>query len=306
MPATSGALPRFISPMLAELGEQPFDSPEHLFEVKWDGIRALAFIEGGAARLMGRSRSDLTERYPELEFLAGIEPGAVLDGELVAWKEDRADFYHGMQRIHAKGSQRIRALSKANPVTFVVFDLLYRSFTPLLERPLEERREELQALLQRISSPLLVASEGVVGAGCAFFDEIRARELEGLVAKRLSSPYRPGRRTDEWIKLKPRRKVVCAVLGFIAEGDDLRSLVIGAEDEGRLVCVGRVGSGFTATVRERLLALCRSTERPEPLIDCGMDAHWIEPGLFCIVSYLERTEGGGLRAPIFLDFFQRP
>ncbi len=300
-----GALPRFIPPMLAELGDRPFDSPEHLFEVKWDGIRALAFVEGGGVRLMGRSRSDLTGRYPELAFLAGIEPGAVLDGELVAWKEGRADFYHGLQRIHAKGSHRIRALSRANPVTFVVFDLLYRSHTPLLERPLVERRAELDALLQGLSSPLLVLSDGVVGSGLALFEQIRARELEGLVAKRLSSPYRPGRRTDEWIKLKPRRTMLCAILGYVVESGDLRSLVIGAEEDGRLVPAGRVASGMTATVRAQLLALCRTAERPTPLIDCEGDARWIEPGLFCTVSYLERMEDG-LRAPVFLDFFHRP
>ncbi len=301
----SGELPLFVEPMLAELGGEPFDSPEHLFEIKWDGVRALCFVEGGAFRLMGRSRADYSARFPELEELRALPPGTLLDGELVAWKDGRPDFQQTMQRIHSRGTHRIRALSRTNPVAFVAFDFLYRDFRPLLGLPLRERRAALEDLLDGRVGARLALSEGLVGSGIAFFEEARARALEGVVAKRLASPYRPGARGDDWIKLKPRRTVLCAVLGYVAEGNDLRSLVIATEEEGRLVCIGRVASGMTDTVRARLFSECRSRARSTPFLDCAEDALWIQPGLYCTVSYLERTENG-LRAPIFLDSFLRP
>ena len=304
----AGRLPEFVEPMLAELGSEPFDSPQHLFEIKWDGVRALAFVEGGKRRLVGRSRAVYTERFPELGELDGFPPGTLLDGELVAWKDGKPDFHQTMQRIHTKGEQRIRSLARSSPVAYVVFDLLYRDGAPLLARPLTERRAALEELLAgRAGGPgsHVFLSEGVVGSGVDFYERANERGLEGIVAKRLASPYRPGVRSDDWTKLKPRSTVVCAVLGYVAEGNDLRSLLIAAEDQGRLVYLGRVGGGMSEAVRVRLLAQCRELASPEPILECAEDASWIRPGLFCTVSYLERSETG-LRSPIYVDSFVRP
>ncbi len=283
--------------MLAKLGREPFDSDEHVFEIKWDGIRGLAFVEGGELRLRGRSKSDLVPRYPELAFLASLESGLVLDGEVVAMKDGRPDFYHGMRRTFAR-SRRAATLAHEVPVSYVAFDILYRGGKSVMKVPLSERIELLRAATASCDDPRLVVSDGVVGPGVAFFEEVKKRELEGVMAKRLDSPYRTGRRSDAWIKLKPRTTMPCLILGTIEEQGELRSLVIGAEIEGELVCVGRVGSGLTNEARAKIRLAAKP--RDEPLIDCGMEASWLEPGLYCTVSYLERTEHG-LRAPVFVD-----
>src|SRR6267142_7280833 len=196
-------LPRFVPPMLAKRGA-PFDSPQHLFEVKWDGTRVLAFVESHGYRLVNRHRADVTDRYPELEFLNDLPAGTVLDGEIVVLRQGKPDFGLLLSRNQARASFRIQFLARILPVTHVVFDLLYERYESLLALPLSTRRERLEKLIQGCAHPRLVFSQGVVGSGKAFFAEICHQGLEGMMAKRLASRYRPGRRTHAWTKIKPR------------------------------------------------------------------------------------------------------
>jgi DNA ligase D-like protein (predicted ligase) len=290
--------------MLAKLGREPFDSDQHLFEVKWDGFRAVAFADGGAWRLRSRNRTDFVPRYPELAFLGALEPGLVLDGEIVVFREARPDFAAMLTREQARAASKIEYLARTLPCTYVAFDVLYRDFEPLFELPLVARREILEEVLGGVGEPRLLLSEGVVGAGTTFFDELQRLDLEGMVAKRLDSRYLPGRRTDAWTKIKRVRSMHCVILGYLPEGqDELRSLVVGAEENGVLRCVGRVGSGLTRALRLELRRALDARRRPAPVVDCGMQAEWVEPGLFCTVSYLERTKDG-LRAPVFVDLIR--
>ena len=300
---TSAPLPDFVPPMLAKRGE-PFDSERHLFEIKWDGIRTLAFVSPGELRLHNRRGVEIGARYPELDFLAKLPPGLVLDGEIVLLQDGRPDFSGMMGREHVRDARRTEALARSNPVTYVVFDVLYQGFAPVVKRPLVERRELLREVVEGLPGERWVLSECVVGEGLRFFEEVKKLELEGMVAKLLDSPYLPGMRTEAWTKVKPVHTLQCAVLGYqIGETGDLKSLIIAApDDSGQLECVGKVGSGLSAALRERLLKELRGRGRPEPLIDCDMEGEWIEPGLYCTVQYLERTRGGGLRAPVFVDF----
>src|SRR5229473_5454129 len=196
-------LPRFVPPMLAKPGV-PFDSPEHLFEIKWDGTRALAFVENRGYRLVNRHRADVTDRYPELELLSDLPAGTVLDGEVVVLRQGKPDFGLLLSRNRARASFRIQFLARILPVTYVVFDLLYERYESLLAQPLGTRRKRLEKLIQGCAHPRLVFSQGVVGSGKAFFAEICHQGLEGMMAKRLASRYLPGRRTHAWIKIKPR------------------------------------------------------------------------------------------------------
>ncbi len=287
--------------MLAKLGDEPFDDERWSFEVKWDGIRGLLFVEGGGYRLHGRSRSDLVPRYPELAFLGSLEDGLVLDGELVVMKDGKPDFYLGMQRTHVKDARRLEALARERPADFVVFDVLYRGGLSVMKEPLEERQRILREVVAPVEDPRLVLSEPVPGAGRALYAEAERLALEGIVAKRLDSRYHPGRRTESWVKLKPRKELPCVVLGYLAEDGDLRSLVLGAEEAGALVCVGRVASSLPEERRAALLAALEARAADAPLVECDMDAHWVQPGVFCRVSYLERLETG-LRAPVLLDW----
>jgi DNA ligase D-like protein (predicted ligase) len=310
-PKTTGAvtpsggkqLPRFIPPMLAKPGE-PFDSEKHLFEIKWDGTRTLAFIEEGSYRLINRRRIDMTDRYPEMGFLRKVVRGTVLDGEAIVFKDGKPDFTLLMSREQTRSPLKIRNLARLLPATYVVFDLLFESFQPLMALPLQERRQRLEQLVNKLHDPSLVLSEGVIGQGKALFQETCQRGLEGVVAKRLESRYFPGKRTDAWIKIKRGAETICAIIGFLPSGaSDFRSLILAAEVEGEIRCVGKVGTGFTARLRERLNHMLWSRLRPRPVVSCKLRGKWVDAGLFCKVSYMEKTAGGEFRAPVFQELY---
>jgi ATP-dependent DNA ligase len=193
-------LPRFVQPMLAKQGV-PFDSPEHLFEIKWDGTRVLAFVDRGGYRLVNRHRVDVTERFPELRFLANLPAGIVLDGEVVVLRQGKPHFGLLLSRNQARAPFKIQSLARTFPTTYVVFDLLYDRFEPLLTLPLWARRQRLKTVVRACANSGFVFSEGIVGSGRVFFGAVCREGLEGVVAKRLDSSYRPGRRA--WIKIKP-------------------------------------------------------------------------------------------------------
>jgi DNA ligase D-like protein (predicted ligase) len=286
--------------MLARIGE-PFDADDHLFEVKWDGVRAIAYVEAGSLRLHGRRRRDLAGRYPELDVLRGLPDGTVLDGELVVLQADgRPDFRAILARENGT-SARAAAAARTSPVHYVVFDLLWLGFTPLLDRPLAERRQALEGLVAGAHAPGLLLSEGVVGRGRDLFAAVCERGLEGVVAKRLAAPYRPGERGDAWQKIKPRQVVHCLVLGYEPDGErDFKSLIVATDFDGELQCVGKVGSGLDQASKARLREWLFARRSPRPLVPTALTGVWVQPGLFCRVGFLERTPGGALRAPVFL------
>jgi ATP-dependent DNA ligase len=203
-------LPTFLRPMLAQPG-RPFDSDQHLFEIKWDGIRALAFVEEGGYRLVSRHGLALDALFPELAGIAHLPPGTLLDGELVVLRQGRPDLSLIQSRHQLRSPHKIRIRAQTTPATYIVFDQLYDEYRPLLGRPLSVRRDilcsnlrkNLRKNLGRAGPPRLVFSQGVLGAGRAFFQLVVDRQLEGVVAKRLDSLYRPGRRDGAWIKIKP-------------------------------------------------------------------------------------------------------
>ena len=292
-------LPAFVSPMLARASE-PFDSDHYLFEVKWDGIRALVFRDRGGYRIRNRHGVDITCRYPEFECFTGLERGAVLDGEIVVLRDGKPDFSLVQSRDKSASALRQRTSASAYRATFIAFDQLYTRYRSLVGEVLEERRRRLEETVAALSQACLLFSEGVVGGGVRLFEEVRRQELEGVVAKRLGSRYRPGKRHPAWLKIKPKRRLVCSIMGFVpAAAGGFRSLVLAAEEDGELRCVGRVSSGFTAPARRRLSALLERRHRPSPLVSCRSRALWVEPGLYCTVNYLGRTGRGSLRSPVF-------
>jgi bifunctional non-homologous end joining protein LigD len=297
-------LPEFIPPMLCKLGEA-FDSDAHVYEIKWDGTRSLAFIEDGDYRLLNRKRRDQKARYPELAFMAELPDGCVLDGEIVIITDGKPDFGGMLVREQAQTPAKIAAVQRSHPAVYVAFDLLYHGGRDLMRAPLEERRAALEALVQAQDEARLVFSEGIVAGGLAFFEHVKAEELEGMVAKSLGSRYLPGQRTELWTKHKLERSITCAIIGFVPErDDDFKSLIIAAEEGGQLRCVGRVGGGIDAVMRRRLCELLYARLRSEPLIECSEDGLWVEPGLLCEVKFLEHTRAGGLRAPVFQALLQ--
>ena len=194
-----------LLPMLA-VPSAPFDSAEYLFEVKWDGVRALAAC-GPDGAVWGRDGADYSARYPELAVLGRMSAGTILDGELVRWGPDGLSNLGAiLKRHHLTNPARIEQASRSQPVCYVVFDLLYLRGRSLLGEPLQSRREALQELLQHLQERYVVFSEGLVGAGRAFFDAVVAQGQEGMMAKHRASGYRPGRRSSAWRKVKPARR----------------------------------------------------------------------------------------------------
>ena len=304
--------------MLARLA-RPFDDSRFLFEVKWDGTRAMAYVEAGPPlRLMNRRGRDIAWRYPELSFLSGLPAGTVLDGEIVCLDRDgRPDFQALQAREQVHTQRRADHSATTCPATYIVFDLLYDRYAPVTDLSCSQRRERLRRLVSEAGNPRLVMSEGVEGGGVRYFEQVVGRGLEGVVAKRLDSRYEPGRRTGAWLKIKRHETVACVVIGFVPEGkDDFGSLIIAAraddadvDDAGKgdagvgagggLACVGRVGSGFDARVRARVNEYLYAHLRDRSVIPCREKGLWVEPGLYCTVRCMERTADGHLRAPVF-------
>ena len=281
--------------MLAVSG-QPFDSEAHFFEFKWDGLRTQALVERGGLRLVSRNGVEVTERYPAMTGLASLPGGLILDGELVVFRDGKTDFELVLKSMHRESSL---------PVSFVVFDVLYKSSRSLLDAPFSERRETLEQIIRDCPCPGLVLSEGIRAQGRMLYQTACQQGLEGVVAKKLSSTYAAGKRNGAWVKIKRRLRVQVAIIGYIEkEGNDFQSLLVACnglpgEQEGALRYIGRVGGGFTEEVRGRVNTLLRQRPRAAPLVACPERARWVEPGLYCTVSFAELTAAGMLRAPVF-------
>jgi ATP-dependent DNA ligase len=190
--------------MLAVAAE-PFDSPEYCFEIKYDGVRALAAVDETGSRLWGRERADYTTRYPELDVLRRLPAGTLVDGELVALDaEGRPDLRRLLRRHGLSDPWRIRQARNWCPVRYVLFDLLFHAGRCLMRVPLVRRREVLAEVCKKFDVPEIEPSCAVIGAGTALYQAVVAAGHEGVLAKQLTSAYRPGKRSVAWKKIKPR------------------------------------------------------------------------------------------------------
>ena len=290
-------------PMLAARGE-PFDSEEYLFEVKWNGIRALAAQRGSGWELWGRELADYRPRYPEMQVLTALPPGTILDGELVLSSHGVSS--HGVPDLEAILARhqlshpgKIQHASQQQPVTYVVFDLLSYQGRSLLGQPLQARRALLQELVARLAEPRVQFSEGLVGPGRAFFQQAVRQGQEGIMAKHVASRYLPGQRSVCWLKIKPARRLPCVIVGWQAGAYGLRGLLVAAPWAGRLRYVANVRTGFTDAERRRLPAVLAGRGCARPVVECPYRGLWLEPELMCQVNYLEWTRAGRLRGTSF-------
>ncbi|MFI6909632.1 non-homologous end-joining DNA ligase [Nonomuraea sp. NPDC050394] len=304
------ALPHY-APMLAAPGSPPPPSQDDAWgvEMKWDGVRALAYVEDGAVRLMSRNLKDITIAYPEIQLMAGAVGGhaVVLDGELVAFDDaGRPSFGQLQARMHQRNRARITELVGTVPVTYLIFDLLHVNTASATAMPYVERRELLEATVRpgyRWQVPTWFR-----GGAQAALESSEQLGLEGVVCKRLASPYRPGRRSADWTKVKNWHAAEVIIGGWQPgagrRSGAIGSLLLGAHDrQGRLVYVGHVGTGFTATtlrsLRERLAPLEQEASpftSPVPR-EFARTARWVEPVLVGEVRYGEWTADHRLRHP---------
>ena len=306
-------MPSSINPMLAESIEKPFDDKDWLFEIKWDGYRAIAFIEDGKVRLVSRNQNELTGRYPELKDLPEFVKAktAILDGEVVALDaEGRASFSLMQQRTGFRPGGH-RAAAKADvPVLYYAFDLLYLDGYDWRRMPLEERKGKLKLILMPGDS--LRYSDHYPQQGKALFEVAQQNKLEGILAKKRNSCYEE-RRSREWLKIKIRHRMECVVGGF-TEPEGTRahfgSLVLGLYDtQERLIHAGQVGSGFDHKLLSEIWKILQKIEtKKNPFygeVEALRKVRWVKPELVAEVEYAEWTEGTNtgsgpkLRAPVF-------
>jgi DNA ligase D-like protein (predicted ligase) len=296
--------------MLAGSGS-PFDSDKHLFEIKWDGIRVLAFFGKGVARLQGRKLTDATARYPEIAAALEKLPGeGILDGEVVVLDEDgRPDFQRVLIREQTHSREAALVKARQHPVIYVAFDLLYRNGEPLFDRPLAERKRRLSELLQDPPSPI-VESSYVVGRGKALYQQADERGLEGVVAKALASRYLAGERSNVWLKLKGRRPTDAVLVGIVRERGTRRvkSLVLGTYLDGKLAWLGNVGSGLDQQTVAELGSELGPLESDAPAdfpAEAPGEIDWLKPALVVRVEYSELTMDRRLRHPVFVGFVNK-
>jgi bifunctional non-homologous end joining protein LigD len=307
-------MPTAIHPMLAESIEKPFDDKDWLFEIKWDGYRAIAFMEDGKVRLVSRNQNELTARYPELKDMAEYVKAqtAILDGEVVALDADgRASFSLMQQRTGFRPGGHRTAAKADIPVLYYAFDLLYLDGYDWRRMPLEDRKHKLASIVK--PGDALRYSDHYSEQGKALFEIAREKNLEGILAKKRNSCYEE-RRSREWLKIKIRHRVECVVGGF-TEPEGTRahfgSLVLGLYDKQmRLVHVGQVGSGFDQKLLAQIWKTLQKIEtRTSPFygeVEALRKVRWVKPELVAEVEYAEWTEGANsgsgpkLRAPVFL------
>jgi bifunctional non-homologous end joining protein LigD len=307
--ARADPLPTSIKPMLAVQGTLPKDGTSWAFEVKWDGARAIVYSEGGRVTVRSRNDLDVTATFPELaelgEFL-GMAP-IVLDGEIVALGEDgRPSFARLQNRLHIRDPKEARRRANVDPITYVAFDVLYADGRSLMDAPYDERRARLEAL--NLAGKRFITSESFRDtSGRDLLQATVANGLEGVVAKRRDSAYRPGRRVADWVKVKTVQ-TQDVVIGGWTEGKgerraSLGALLMGIPGPSGLHFAGKVGTGFNERNRQELLdALAPLAVRSSPFVDAvpaadAKVAHYVQPELVGEVAYGEWTPAGRLRHP---------
>jgi len=298
-----------IEPMLSQSADKPPASDDFLYEVKWDGLRALISLDEGVLRINGRSQMDMTKQFPELLVpeQAFRATSAVFDGEIVCLDADgKPNFQNVIHRMQQKTEGGIARAQVKFPAVCYLFDCLYLDGRPIVNEPLVRRREWLRDAV-KADSPYRISE--AMEDGPAFFAAVQQLGLEGIVAKQRNGPYLPGRRSDSWLKIKTRQTTECIIIGY-TRGKGDRTSSFGAlhlaqpAGDGTLNYVGKVGSGFDddslKQVAEELkqLEVIKRPVAEKPIDDAR--SIWLKPKLLCEVQFASWTKEHALREPVFL------
>jgi bifunctional non-homologous end joining protein LigD len=292
-------LPRFVEPQLAKLVERPPQGAGWAHEVKFDGYRLQMRIEGGAARLRTRKGLDWTEKFPEIAAAGAALPDAIVDGEAVALDHDGAPDFAALQAALSSGDTA--------PLVYFVFDALFAGGEDLRRLPLTDRKARLKALLGALkgrAAQRIRYVEHFEAAGDAVLKSACSMSLEGIVSKKLGAPYRSGR-GDAWVKAKCRAGQEVVIGGWTTTGANFRSLIVGAFRDGKLIHLGRVGTGFGKEKLERLLPALQANEaKTSPFTGAtapkgGLGVHWVKPALVAEIEFAGFTGDGQVRQAAF-------
>jgi bifunctional non-homologous end joining protein LigD len=302
-------MPEHIVPMMARLDDLPRDQDRWSFEVKWDGVRAIAYAQPGRLRLESRNLNEVTDAYPEVRGILddlGMQE-AVLDGEIVTFDEQgRPSFERLQRRMHVTSPTAVRRLMSSHPVVYAIFDLLYLDGHSLLDTPYHERRARLEEL--NLGGPAWRVPAAHAGDGKALLEATRKQGLEGIVAKRPDSCYEPGRRSGAWLKIKHTFRQELVIGGWIpGEGrraERIGALLMGYYRDGQFVFAGRVGTGFTERSLTELQKRLGDYRRDSSPFAAGTPSFprgtmFVEPCLVAEIEFREWTMEGVMRAPSF-------
>jgi DNA ligase D-like protein (predicted ligase)/DNA ligase D-like protein (predicted polymerase)/DNA ligase D-like protein (predicted 3'-phosphoesterase) len=297
-----------IEPMLARPTEKLPKSDDYVFEVKWDGLRALISLDEGQVRIYGRNGMDFTKQFPELLIpeQAFRATSALFDGEIVCLQTDgRPVFKDVIHRMHQKTDGAIDRAKGKFPAVCYVFDCLYLDGRAIVNEPLTRRREWLADAIKKDTAYRV--SE-LVEEGDAFLEAVKQMGLEGVMAKQRNSPYQPGKRSDAWLKIKARQTTECVIIGYTkGKGDREKSfgaLHLAQANGAELRYLGKVGTGFDDELMKSIAAdlqKLKPIKRPikeKPLDDAR--SVWVEPKLMCEVQFASLTPDGMLREPVFV------
>ena len=294
---------RHYKPMLAKSAETPFNSKDWIFEVKWDGIRAISYLNDDMT-IRSRNDKELRYNFPELEELKDLARNIVLDGEIVVMKEGSADFQKLIERSKTSSQRDIEYMSREFPATYVVFDILECRGKPLIDLPLIERKNILKETLKEgkhVIISLFVEEEGEI-----YYQEALKKGVEGMMAKKKTSSYTPGVRSDNWLKIKKLLSCDCVIFGYTAgEGsreETFGALILGLYERDKPAYVGKVGTGFSRASMKHFMETFRRLETKEKTLE-GVDAPekvtWLKPELVCEIVYQAVTKDARLRMPRF-------
>jgi bifunctional non-homologous end joining protein LigD len=297
--AKSKIPPPSIKPMLATATDAPFDSDEWLYEIKWDGYRALAALNHGTVQLYSRNDKSFNQKFHSIvEALEKMDVNAVVDGEVVAIDEDGKPSFQLLQNY----------LEEELNLIYYIFDLLWLNGEDLRNLPLIERKEKLLTLLEDIDDNRIAYSDHIENFGADFFKEAEKADLEGIIAKRKNGNYYSAKRTKEWLKIKTHKRQEAIICGYTtpkASRKHFGSLILGVyDDDGNLQFIGSSGGGFDQKslkdIKEKLdkIQLETSPFKQKPKLKSGVT--WVKPKFICEVKFTEWTKDGQMRHPVFL------
>lgn len=288
---------RNFGPMLLDEQKKPFNSKDYMFELKFDGIRALVFATPKSVIIQNRHKQDISYIYPELQDIKNIVKGnTIFDGEICVFEDGYPSFSKLQERAHLKTQEKIKVQCSENPVVFVCFDILYKG-KDLIDLSLLERKEYLSEFGE---NDVFIRNKSVDEKGVSYFERVKKLGLEGIVAKLKSSKYEINKRVDYWIKIKNWKNGIFYVGGYEDKGKgNVISLYLGEVRDSNLYFVGKVSMGKNRGFYDRLKKTKEKKESPFKNFSKG--EIYLEPKLKCKIDYMERTKSNHLRQPIFVE-----
>jgi len=290
-------------PMLTQSADAPFSSDDWIFEVKWDGIRAIAYVYDELS-IQSRNQKELKQNFPELNELESLAKNVVLDGEIITLRDGKPDFQALLERSQTTSSRDIEYLASTAPSTYVVFDILENEGRSVIDMPLMERKKLLAEEVRE--GKHVVLSDYMEAKGEAYYEAAMRNGLEGVVAKNKMSVYEPGKRSRSWLKIKEGRTCDCVIFGYTKgkgrRAESFGALILGLYDDDKPVYVGKVGTGFSDGDLMSLMEIfkgLKAGEKPLQGVDAPEEIMWLRPQLVCEVKYQVVTRDLRLRMPRF-------